>query len=51
MSFRDDIENNGVSPDLMEKLGSIPQTPTLRVLAAQQDLVFFVFFYVKIVCN
>ena len=24
----------------MEKLGSIPRTPTLRVLAAQQDLAF-----------
>ena len=32
------IENNGRSPDTMEKLGSIPRTPTLRVLAAQQDL-------------
>jgi hypothetical protein len=34
------IENNGRSPDTMEKLGSIPRTPTLRVLAAQQDLAF-----------
>ena len=30
----------------MEKLGSIPRTPTLRVLAAQQDLAFC-FVYVK----
>ena len=40
------IENNGRSPDTMEKLGSIPRTPTLRVLAAQQDLAFC-FVYVK----
>ena len=40
------IENNGRSPDEMEKLGSIPRTPTLRVLAAQQDLALC-FVYVK----
>ena len=40
------IENNGRSPDTMVKLGSIPRTPTLRVLAAQQDLAFC-FVYVE----
>jgi hypothetical protein len=30
----------------MKKLGSIPRTPTLKVLAAQQDLAFCVV-YVK----
>jgi hypothetical protein len=40
------IENNGRSPDTLKKLGSIPRTPTLRVLAAQQDLAFC-FVYVK----
>ena len=29
----------------MKKLGSIPRTPTLRVLAAQQDLAFCFFLY------
>ena len=33
----------------MEKLGSIPHTPTLRVLAAQQDLAFC--FFLSVVCD
>jgi hypothetical protein len=34
------------APRYIKKLGSIPRTPTLRVLAAQQDLAFC-FVYVK----
>ena len=29
-----DVENNGMSPDNGKTIGSIPHTPTLRVLAA-----------------
>ena len=43
-----DVEKVAKAPTV-EKLGSIPHTPTLEVLAAQQDLAFC--FFLSVVCD